>query len=123
MFIIYYSLMLACLHFPQICFPNQMRIYLGYVIEKWALYFRYLKKKCPEGKCLEGKCPEGNVLDPSWADGPAAKMLIISSLKCKETEQTFHILKLSFFPPLKGYEEFCFISSHGICVVELNCTF
>jgi len=38
------------------------------------------------------KCPGHNVLNSSckWTGGQA-KMLIMSSLKCKETEQTFHV--------------------------------
>jgi len=53
------------------------------------------------------KCPGCNVLNPSctWTDGQA-KMLIMSTLKSKETLQTFHVL---YFPFWEGYEDFCSI--------------
>jgi len=45
----------------------------------------------------------------TWADDQA-KMLILSSLKCKEPELTFHVLNISFCSPLwEGYGHLCFI--------------
>ena len=38
----------------------------------------------------------GNVLSIRLADGKA-QMLIMSSLKCKETEQTFHVIETIIF--------------------------
>jgi len=62
----------------------------------------------------------GNILGPSCthADGQA-EMLIMSSFKCEETEQTFHVLNISIFYPLWRLWWFLLYSpTHGMGASE-----
>ena len=76
--------------------------YLSFPELGWSDQREVVRENGPSGKAQGlsgGNVRMGNEMS-SQADGQA-KMSIMSSLRCRETEQAFHVLNISYFPPLR----------------------